>query len=167
MKTLGPDFVYGVISSMDGERDPRNLMFLFAFLPNFIKHIPLGHLVEEMFEVISCYYPIDFHPSPDDPAAVSRQDLAMVLAPCLCATQEFAEHCLVLLIEKLDSSLRLAKIDSLKLLVSLFFILYVELALARVHSMVVLNPQLTIRVTIMRERVRNTQVWKVGLCSAV
>lgn len=125
MKTLGPDFVYGVITSMDGERDPRNLMFLFTFLPNFIKHIPLGHLVEEMFEVISCYYPIDFHPSPDDPAAVSRQDLATILAPCLCATPEFAEHCLVLLLEKLDSSLRLAKIDSLKLLVSCFiFILY-------------------------------------------
>lgn len=118
MKTLGPDFVYGFISSMDGERDPRNLLFLFNFLPNFLSNIPLGHLVEEMFEVISCYYPIDFHPSPDDPAAVSRNDLAAVLCPCLCAIPEFAEHCLVLLIEKLDSNLRVAKIDSLMLLVS-------------------------------------------------
>ncbi|XP_032516454.2 MMS19 nucleotide excision repair protein isoform X1 [Danaus plexippus] len=116
MKTLGPDFVYGFISSMDGERDPRNLLFLFNFLPNFLSNIPLGHLVEEMFEVISCYYPIDFHPSPDDPAAVSRNDLAAVLCPCLCAIPEFAEHCLVLLIEKLDSNLRVAKIDSLMLL---------------------------------------------------
>lgn len=118
MKTLGPDFVYGIISALDGERDPRNLMFLFALLPTFIKHIPLGHLVEEMFEVISCYYPIDFHPAPDDPAAVSRQDLADALKPCLCASSQFADLCFVLLIEKLDSSLRLAKIDSLKLLVS-------------------------------------------------
>lgn len=123
MKTLGPDFVYGVMSAMDGERDPRNLMFLFNFLPKFIKNIPMGHLVGEMFDVISCYYPVDFHPSADDPAFVSRQDLATALMPCLCATQEFAEHCLVLLVEKLDSSLRLAKIDSLKLLVSLFFFL--------------------------------------------
>ncbi|XP_026748982.2 MMS19 nucleotide excision repair protein homolog [Galleria mellonella] len=116
MKVLGPDFVYGIISAMDGERDPRNLMFLFTFLPYFLKHVPLGHLVEEMFDVISCYYPIDFYPSPDDPAAVTRQDLASALAPCLCAVPEFAEHCLILLVEKLDSSLRLAKIDSLKLL---------------------------------------------------
>ncbi|XP_072932864.1 MMS19 nucleotide excision repair protein [Epargyreus clarus] len=116
MKSLGPDFVYGVISSIDGERDPRNLMFLFNFLPTFVANIPLGHLVEEMFEVISCYYPIDFHPSPDDPAAVSRDDLAAALCPCLCATPEFGEQCLVLLIEKLDSSLRIAKLDSLKLL---------------------------------------------------
>ncbi|XP_059057312.1 MMS19 nucleotide excision repair protein [Achroia grisella] len=116
MKVLGPDFVYGIISAMDGERDPRNLMFLFKFLPYFLKNIPIGHLVEEMFDIISCYYPIDFHPSPDDPAAVTRQDLAAALGPCLCAIPEFGEHCLILLIEKLDSSLRLAKIDSLKLL---------------------------------------------------
>lgn len=118
MRTLGPDFIYGVITSMDGERDPRNLLFLFNFLPKFLEKIPLGHLVEEMFEVISCYYPIDFHPSPNDPAPVTRDDLAAALCPCLCAIPEFAEHCLVLLIEKLDSSLRIAKIDSLILLVS-------------------------------------------------
>lgn len=106
--------------SIDGERDPRNLLFLFNFLPKFLSHVPLGHLVEEMFEVISCYYPIDFHPSPNDPAAVSRNDLANALCPCLCAIPEFAEHCLVLLIEKLDSNLRVAKIDSLVLLVSFF-----------------------------------------------
>ncbi|CAK1555240.1 unnamed protein product [Leptosia nina] len=116
LKSLGPDFVFGLISSMDGERDPRNLLFLFNFLPNFLAHIPLGHLVDEMFEVISCYYPVDFHPSPDDPAAVSRDDLAKALCPCLCGAQEFGEQCLVLLIEKLDSSLRVAKLDSLRLL---------------------------------------------------
>ncbi|KOB71804.1 DNA repair/transcription protein met18/mms19 [Operophtera brumata] len=104
-------------SQVRQDRDPRNLMFLFTVLPKFIKNIPMGHLVEEVFDVISCYYPVDFHPSPDDPAAVSRQDLATALAPCLCASQEFAELCLVLLVEKLDSSLRLAKIDSLKLLI--------------------------------------------------
>ncbi|XP_049872411.1 MMS19 nucleotide excision repair protein homolog isoform X2 [Pectinophora gossypiella] len=116
MKNLGPDFVYGVISAMDGERDPRNLLFLFSFLPRFISQVPLGHLTEEMFDVVSCYYPIDFHPSPGDPAAVTRQDLANALAPCLCAIPAFGEQCLILLIEKLDSNLQVAKLDSLKLL---------------------------------------------------
>lgn len=120
MKAMGPDLVYGVISAIDGERDPRNLLFLFSFLPHFMKSMTLGHQADNMFEVISCYYPIDFHASPDDPAAVTRQDLANALAPCLCAVPEFGQNCLVLLIEKLDSSLRLAKIDSLKLLVSDF-----------------------------------------------
>ncbi|CAD0201665.1 unnamed protein product [Chrysodeixis includens] len=116
VKNLGPDFVYGVISAMDGERDPRNLVFLFEFLQFFLKSVPLGHLAEEMFDVISCYYPIDFHPSPEDPAAVTREQLANGLCPCLCAVQEFGESCIILLVEKLDSNLRLAKIDSLRLL---------------------------------------------------
>lgn len=54
------DFVYGVISSIDGERDPRNLMFLFKWLKSFLVTIPLGHLTEEMFEVMACYFPVDF-----------------------------------------------------------------------------------------------------------
>ncbi|KAI5646049.1 dos2-interacting transcription regulator of RNA-Pol-II domain-containing protein [Phthorimaea operculella] len=116
VKSLGMDFVYGVISAIDGERDPRNLLFLFSFLPQFISQVPLGHLTEEMFDTISCYYPVDFHPTPGDPAAVSRQELANALCPCLCATPAFGEQCLVLLIEKLDSSLQVAKLDSLKLL---------------------------------------------------
>lgn len=61
LKSMGPDFVYGVISSMDGESDPRNLMLLFNILPLFIKEFPLGHLTEEMFEVVACYFPIDFN----------------------------------------------------------------------------------------------------------
>lgn len=60
MLDLGPDFVYGVIAAIDGERDPRNLIFLFEWLPEFINTVKLGHLVEEMFEIISSYFPVDF-----------------------------------------------------------------------------------------------------------
>lgn len=61
LKLMGPDFVYGVISSMDGESDPRNLMILFDTLPIFLREFPLGHLTEEMFEVLACYFPVDFN----------------------------------------------------------------------------------------------------------
>lgn len=62
LRSMGPDLVYGIISSMDGERDPNNLMLLFNMLPQFIKEYPLGHLTEEMFEVMACYFPVDFNP---------------------------------------------------------------------------------------------------------
>ena len=42
--------------------------------------------------------------------------MAELLAPCLCAIPEFAEFCLPLLIEKLDSNLKVAKLDSLNVL---------------------------------------------------
>nr|CAD7574380.1 unnamed protein product [Timema californicum] len=102
--SVTPDFVFGVISAIDGERDPRNLMFLFTMLPFFIKTFPLGHLTEEMFEFKT------------DPSSVTREDLASELENCLTAIPDFSELCLPLLMEKLDSSLRIAKLDSLRLL---------------------------------------------------
>ncbi|KAJ6635123.1 MMS19 nucleotide excision repair protein, partial [Pseudolycoriella hygida] len=65
---MGPDFVYGVINSIDGERDPRILLQIFEFLPMFFRKYPLRHLAEEFFEVCACYFPVDFHPAPNDPA---------------------------------------------------------------------------------------------------
>lgn len=60
LKAMGPDFVYGLISAIDGEGNPKNLMLLFNIFPDFIREFPLGHLTEEMFEIISCYFPVDF-----------------------------------------------------------------------------------------------------------
>lgn len=116
LKLMGPDFVYGVIGAIDGERDPRNLIFLFNFIPKFLTHFSLFHMVEEMFEVFACYFPIDFHPNQNDPEPITRDMLAAKLEDCLCATKEFAEHCIVLLLEKLESTLNVAKLDSLRLL---------------------------------------------------
>lgn len=114
---MGSDFVYGVINAMDGERDPRILLSLYEFIPNFLSTFQLGHLTEDMFEVIACYFPIDFQPSSVDPKTITRDLLAEKLANCLCAKEEFAENCVNLLIEKLDSQLNIAKLDSLFLLV--------------------------------------------------
>lgn len=117
--TLGSDFVYGVINAIDGERDPIILSFIFEFLPKFLKVYPLRHLTEEMFEVCSCYFPVDFHPAPNVPAEITRDVLAMKLANCLCGNEEFAESCISLALEKMDSQLTIAKMDSLDLLVSI------------------------------------------------
>ena len=122
LTAMGVDFVYGVVQACEGERDPRNLVFLFEFLPRFISNFPLRHLTEEMFEVFSCYFPIDFHPSPNDPQAITRDVLAGKLSTCLCASKDFAESCFTLALEKLDSDLSVAKLDSLNLLVSFLII---------------------------------------------
>lgn len=118
LDAMGADFIYGVIQAIDGERDPRNLVFLFEFMPRFIHAYPLRHLSEEMFESFSCYFPIDFHPSTSDPQAITRDGLAERLASCLCASKEFADSCITLALEKLEGDLSVAKVDSLNLLVS-------------------------------------------------
>lgn len=52
-----------------------------------------------------------------DPNQISRENLSSGLSECLTAIPDFCGFSIPLLLEKLDSSLRLAKLDSLKLLV--------------------------------------------------
>ncbi|KRT79787.1 hypothetical protein AMK59_6731, partial [Oryctes borbonicus] len=118
IKAMGLDAVYGVISAIDSERDPRNLLFLFKWLPDFLTTVELGQLTEEMFDVISCYFPVDFRPSAQEGGVITRQDLADALCPCLCAIPSFSEPCISLALEKFESELHVAKLDSLDLLIN-------------------------------------------------
>lgn len=119
LDTKRPDFVQGVINAIEGERDPRNLLKLFTFMPEFISKYPLEHWAEEMFEVFACYYPIDFYPSPNDPNAITRDLLSEKLNDCLLACKEFIEPAIAIVLEKLETQLKVAKIDSLVLIKNL------------------------------------------------
>ncbi|KAM7362587.1 MMS19 nucleotide excision repair protein [Cochliomyia hominivorax] len=116
LKAMSGDFIYGIISSIDGERDPRNLDFIYGFMPDFIATYPLLHLSEEMFEIFACYFPIDFNPSKNDPDTITRDNLSKKLTKCLVASPDFVEWCVALALEKLESELVVAKCDSLELL---------------------------------------------------
>ncbi|XP_037819827.1 MMS19 nucleotide excision repair protein homolog [Lucilia sericata] len=116
LKAMSGDFIYGIISSIDGERDPRNLDFIYSFMPDFIATYPLLHLSEEMFEIFACYFPIDFNPSKNDPDTITRENLSNKLTKCLVASVDFVEWCVTLALEKLESELIVAKCDSLELL---------------------------------------------------
>ncbi|CAJ1080596.1 LOW QUALITY PROTEIN: MMS19 nucleotide excision repair protein homolog [Xyrichtys novacula] len=117
LKGLGADFVFGFLQSMDGERDPRNLLLAFQIANNIIhRGYDLGKFAEELFEVTSCYFPIDFTPPPNDPHGISKEELVQMLRNVLTGTPKFAEFLLPLIIEKLDSDVLSAKLDSLQTL---------------------------------------------------
>uniref|UniRef100_A0A8D0GZM9 MMS19 nucleotide excision repair protein n=1 Tax=Sphenodon punctatus TaxID=8508 RepID=A0A8D0GZM9_SPHPU len=117
LKGLGADFTFGFIQVMDGEKDPRNLLVAFQIVRDLIvQEYTLGPFVEELFEVTSCYFPIDFTPPPNDPHGIQREDLIVGLRSVLASTPLFAEFLLPLLIEKMDSDLQSAKLDSLQTL---------------------------------------------------
>ncbi|XP_063818410.1 MMS19 nucleotide excision repair protein homolog isoform X2 [Pseudophryne corroboree] len=117
LKGLGADFTFGFIQVMDGEKDPRNLLVAFHIVQDIItKNYALGPFVEELFEVTSCYFPIDFTPPPNDPHGITREDLILGLRAVLASTPRFAEFLLPLLIEKMDSDVQSAKLDSLQTL---------------------------------------------------
>ncbi|KAM6951361.1 MMS19 nucleotide excision repair protein homolog [Aplochiton taeniatus] len=117
LKGLGADFVFGFVQSMDGERDPRNLLLAFQIARNIIQRgYDMGKFTEELFEVTSCYFPIDFSPPPNDPHGITQDELILTLRLVLCGTPRFAEFLLPLIIEKLDSDIQSAKLDSLQTL---------------------------------------------------
>ncbi|TRZ00451.1 hypothetical protein DNTS_034560 [Danionella cerebrum] len=117
LKSLGADFIFGFVQSVDGERDPRNLLLAFQVARNIIyRGYDLGKFVEELFEVTSCYFPIDFSPPPNDPHGITQEELVLSLRAVLTGTLQFAEFLLPLLVEKLDSDVQSAKIDSLQTL---------------------------------------------------
>ncbi|XP_050295403.1 MMS19 nucleotide excision repair protein homolog [Anthonomus grandis grandis] len=114
--SMGIDFVFGVMSSIDGERDPKNLLYIFKWLQDFLSIVQLGHLDEEMFDVLSCYFPVDFKTPPSDKNKITREELAQGLGKCLTGTSVFGQYAIPLALEKLDSALKVAKEDSLALL---------------------------------------------------
>ncbi|XP_059586240.1 MMS19 nucleotide excision repair protein homolog isoform X2 [Alligator mississippiensis] len=117
LKSLGTDFTFGFIQVMDGEKDPRNLLVAFQIVRDLVlKGYALGPFVEELFEVTSCYFPIDFTPPPNDPHGIQREDLIVSLRAVLASTPQFAEFLLPLLIEKMDSELQSAKLDAVQTL---------------------------------------------------
>uniref|UniRef100_A0AAY4CPK5 MMS19 nucleotide excision repair protein n=1 Tax=Denticeps clupeoides TaxID=299321 RepID=A0AAY4CPK5_9TELE len=117
LKGLGSDFVFGFVQSMDGERDPRNLLLAFQIARKIITQgYEMGKFTEEFFEVTSCYFPIDFTPPPNDPHGITQEELILSLRAVLTGSQRFAEYLLPLIVEKLDSDVQSAKVDSLQTL---------------------------------------------------
>ena len=115
----GHDFIYNYIQAIDGEQDPRNLLIIFQLSSDLVKGgIELGNLVEEFFEVASCYFPIDFDPSAaGKKSSITNQDLVLGLRRVICSTEKFANFWIPLCLEKMESDIESAKLDSILTLI--------------------------------------------------
>lgn len=111
LKELGDDFVFGFIQQMDGERDPRNLLVAFAMIPRIIGNFSIDRFVEELFEIVSCYFPITFSAPPGDKKGITRADLILGLRNCLKASPLFAPFTVNLILDKVTSTNEEIKVD--------------------------------------------------------
>lgn len=62
--------------------------------------------IEEMFDVMACYFPVSFTPPPNSVHSITRQELADTLQGTLTCSPLYAPLFIPLLVEKLCSSLR-------------------------------------------------------------
>lgn len=118
---LKDDLVFGVVAAVEEEKDPRCLLLAFRITRLLAKLYPdpegpVASCAEELFDVVSRYFPISFNPRPDSPDDITREDLANSLKATFACTPIFAPYCIPLLLEKLSSSLRRAKLDALNYL---------------------------------------------------
>jgi hypothetical protein len=102
---LGGEFVHGFVQAIDGEKDPRNLMLAFTLVDRVMR-APVRdwkRYAEDLFEVSSCYFPITFRHQPDDPDAVTQDQLVVALRQCL-THYSLASFAVPFLLEKLEES---------------------------------------------------------------
>lgn len=120
------DFGAGFAATMDGEKDPRCLMLglqgaraILATGPPLAMGASLPPaVVEELFDVTACYFPITFTPPPNDPHGITREGLVGSLRAAFASNASLAPHVLPLLLEKLGSSVPDAKRDAAQTLVA-------------------------------------------------
>ncbi|KAL0562327.1 hypothetical protein IC582_002781 [Cucumis melo] len=119
--SLGDDLVYGICEAIDGEKDPHCLLLTFRIVELVAKLFPdpsgtLASSSSDLFEFLGCYFPIHFTHGKEEDIDVRRNDLSQALMRAFSSTPLFEPFAIPLLLEKLSSSLPLAKIDSLKYL---------------------------------------------------
>jgi len=104
-----------VLSSVDGESDPRNLLVVFDLL-NFmlitfcqqnstIEQDSLQPHLLDIFDKLSCYFPINFKPPKDDRFKITPEELQLKLKNCFlaCDSIELLENAFPFLLEKMSS----------------------------------------------------------------
>ena len=121
------DLAEMIIVSIDGEKDPRCLLDgfeaarcvlkLYSQLPpdNMYKET-MENATEEMFDVLSCYFPVSFTPPPEDGNRITRDDIAIALQDTLLSWPNFGASLLELIEEKMSSIVKQAKLDSVRML---------------------------------------------------
>lgn len=117
----GPAFVSGFIESMEGEKDPRCLVVCLrtaATILGAFDSVLDDDLIEELFDVTACYFPITFTPPPNDPFGISKQSLVLALRSVFTASPLLCPLVVPVLLEKLSSSLVEAKMNSLQTLIA-------------------------------------------------
>ena len=60
----------------------------------------------QLFDVLSCYFPVTFTPPPNNVHGITRSDLASALEAALACCLLYADQLVPLVLEKLSSNLR-------------------------------------------------------------
>jgi DNA repair/transcription protein MET18/MMS19 len=118
LKTIEDTFVPGFVQTVEGEKDPRNIMIIFKIIKIIVSELNYKPYVEDIFEIIFCYFPITFKAPPGNVIKITTEDLKNGLRECLVSVPELSKFAIPQLIEKLSSRLDNTKRDALDVLIA-------------------------------------------------
>ncbi|KAJ2632073.1 hypothetical protein H4R22_001533 [Coemansia sp. RSA 1290] len=118
VQTMGNDMVLGFAQMLDGEKDPRSLMIAFQIIPKLAELVDIKNNVEDIFEVIFCYFPITFKNREGDPSTISPESLKKALRAAITCSPYFGEMAVKPLVEKTTAASSSVKIDAYETLVA-------------------------------------------------
>ena len=112
-------FIELCINSIDGEKDPRNLLISFELSYLILESISstkseITEHAEDLFTIVSCYFPVHFNTPNDTSIDVVYPEILSFALRKIFLLPHFAYLSLPILMEKMDSSLNYAKIDGFK-----------------------------------------------------
>ncbi len=117
-------FISAVLSAVDEEKDPRNLLLtydlLYMILKQFTSPEVIKPFIDEIFDKISCYFPINFTPPKNDKHLITPALLKGKLARCFLATSQLAPLAIPFILDKLTATQVETKVECLDLLKSMF-----------------------------------------------
>lgn len=119
---LGRQFAQTFLNAMEGEKDPRNLLLCMQVARTLLSKLePVfsrsDTLLQQYFDVVSCYFPIIFTPPPNDPYGITSEGLILSLRHAFAASDLLAPLVLPFLLKKLASTVVEAKLDAIQTLV--------------------------------------------------
>ncbi|KIJ55124.1 hypothetical protein M422DRAFT_23773 [Sphaerobolus stellatus SS14] len=114
LKNMGDEFLNGYIELAEGEKDPRNLLLAFSIDRVLVIEFNISNVVEALFDITFCYFPISFRPPPGDTSGIGPDDLKKSLRSCLSATPFFGPLAMPLFLEKLSAGSGATKRDTMQ-----------------------------------------------------
>lgn len=110
IRNMGTDFITIIVDISSSERDPRNLMLIFSMVEVILAEwdpADTAEQAEDLYDLLSRYFPISFRPKEGDPIGISSDDLILRLRKCFAAYSGFALSLFPELISRLDDTNRL------------------------------------------------------------
>jgi len=101
-----PEYLQIVVDAIDGEKDPRNILKMFALISKICKRYfsdnckyedsinndKMENLCKSFFDTLEIYYPIEFTQPKNSPDKITSSDLSDALNNCFASSDLFMEY---------------------------------------------------------------------------